>query len=348
MEEPLSEGEIRDLEAAFQKRYAEDVEVLRRLASLPNIRPSEKHRADHLKSISDRGLATFVNRKGAGVVKETLQLVREFTAHGAKAILMVGPQRGGDFLNNQLRGQWAERVVLSMKVDGAVLLPLGPSGAAMPGEQDHREVVMTFREIQLFEGKRPDIIVFRTEDWDALEPTAREMVQSWPRRRLLPKDESLLRKGLCGIEVKNSTWHYSKRREAGGGPLAITVKEEEVEVLREWSRTYGVPILFSQVLFDEIYCMSFQRMVEAIGRGQVYRSGDYLEDKQTGADEKVYHRFFLENFDHLCAKVIFPGDSAAHIRVLGDGSVVPYLEYKPANAEDVRPEVIYREIAYRS
>src|SRR4051812_40198296 len=78
------------------------------------------------------------------------------------------PNAGGDFLNNQLRGQWAERVAVSLPVPGLHLVEFGPSGAAMPGEEDHRKVIMTFKEISLLEGKRPDLLAFDTEVWDGL------------------------------------------------------------------------------------------------------------------------------------------------------------------------------------
>ena len=82
-------------------------------------------------------------------------LIREFLELGAKAILSTGAQRSGDFLNNQLRGRWAEDVVVSMWLPDLHLVAFGPSGAAMPGHEDHRRIITTFREIELVEGKRP-------------------------------------------------------------------------------------------------------------------------------------------------------------------------------------------------
>lgn len=171
--------------------------------------------------------------------------------------MLTGSQRGGDFLNNQLRGQWAERVALSMPIEGLDLVPFGPSGAAMPGEEDHREVIMTFREILLLESKRPDLLAFNRANWDGLGQAERERIAEWPKRRLEAADDLLVRQARCGIEVKNSTWHYETRRKAGGGPLSITVKKEEVADIQNWSSKTGLPVVFMQVLFDEVYCMSF-------------------------------------------------------------------------------------------
>src|SRR5207248_7965063 len=146
-------------------------------------------------------------------------------------------------LNNQLRGQWAERVAVSLQVEGLVLRAFGPSAAAMPGEQDHRETVMTFRQIVLLEGKRPDLIAFDEEYWTGLSEQGQARVTTWPTRLLDEDDQALVRRARCGIEVKNSTWHYAKRREAGGGPLSITVKEEELKDLSAWVQKTGVPLL---------------------------------------------------------------------------------------------------------
>jgi hypothetical protein len=216
----------------------------------------------------------------------------------------------------------------------------------MPGEEDHREVVMTFREILLLEGKRPDLLAFNSSVWDAFSQAERERIAWWPKRRLEPADELLVRQARCGIEVKNSTWHYETRRKAGGGPLSITVKKEEVADIQSWSSKTGLTVIFVQVLFDEVYCMSFGRIQEAISRGYLYSEGDYSLDDQSG--EKVYHKVALTDQRHLCGKVIFPSESAAEVRLLSDGNVVPYIRFAPASAYDVRAGVVVAEIDHVS
>ena len=96
--------------------------------------------------------------------------------------------------------------------------------------------------------------------------------------------------------------------------------------------------------FDEVYCMSFRRIVEAIDRGYLYAQGDYLLDDQSG--EKVYHKVHLADRRHLCGKVVFPSASTAEVRLLVDGNVVPYIRFAPATAFGVLPAVIFTEIDY--
>jgi hypothetical protein len=76
-----------------------------------------------------------------------------------------------------------------------MLVPFGPSGAAMPGEENHRETIMTFREIMLLEGKRPDLIAFDSDVWKQLLEEERVKAATWPERVLEPADETIVRKG---------------------------------------------------------------------------------------------------------------------------------------------------------
>lgn len=340
-----SEGD--HLQSEFLQRYPQEDRLLQDLLR-GGVSRGERERIHCLLRIKYEGLTkVFATRKSEAGRAEVLSLVREFIRYGAKSVLLPGPQRGGDFLNNQLRGQWAERVVRSMDVRDLTFVPFGPSGAAMPGEEDHREVVMTFRQIVLLEGKRPDLLGFRREVWQGLSESARQLAATWPRRTLDDDDRRIIGQARCGVEVKNSTWHYATRRAAGRWELSVTVKEEELSDLTKWTRDTGVPLIFAQVLFDELYCMSFRRMMEAKERGYIYNVGDYTVDKETGADRKIYHKFHLNDLAHRCGMVEFPEDSRAELRVLKDGGVIPFIVYEPARAFEADSDLIHREIDYR-
>jgi hypothetical protein len=337
--------ELEEIERTFAQVWAEQAELWARLRD-SRLRATERQNLEILQRVADRGLAAMLRRRpvSAPVV---LQLVDDFIKYGPVAVLSTGIQRGGDFLNNQLRGRWAEEVAISL-LKNKPACHFGPSGAAMPGEEDHRRIVATFLHIQLLEGKRPDLLAFEPDVWDGLSEEAKKTIAGWPERLLRDVDQQLLTKASCAIEVKNSTWHYTTRRQAGGRPLAITVKEEELEVLSSWRARYGVPIIFMQILFDEIYCMSFQRLQAGITQGFVRTDGDYLRDQDTGAGGKLYHRFLLNDDTYLCGQVVFPTESVAEVRVLRDGNVVPYIVYRPAQGIEAKLEVIDREINFGS
>ena len=90
--------------------------------------------------------------------------------------------------------------------------------------------------------------------------------------------------------------------------------------------------------------MSFGRMCAAMDRGHLYQAGDYELDVQSGG--KVYHKFHLSGDTHLCGSVAFPSESTAEVKVLGGGSVVPFINFQPARAIDVVSAVLQREIDY--
>lgn len=333
------------VDAQFRVALREHAGLLNRLDSA-ELRPGEKTRLQLVRRVEREGLkATVARRKEAGV-REVIQFVEDFVELGPAALLLTGSQRGGDFLNNQLRGRWAEDVVLSIELEGLVFRRFGPSGAAMPGAENHRRIVSTFATIQMLEGKRPDLIAFTARTWEGLSASDKERIGSWPERVLGEDDLSLARGAVCGIEVKNSTWHYEKRREAGGGPLSVTVKEEELVHFRKWSADHGLPIIFVQVLFDRIYVMSFARMDEAITRGYLYEEDDVLLDRR-GAGGKTYYHVYATDDRHYCANVVFPDESKAVVALLESGNVVPHVVLLPARATDANDAAFSREINYR-
>lgn len=309
--------------------------------------PGTVRKIELLRAVREQGLTKVLSRRRtSGSRQEVLDLVELFKMIGPSSVLLTGSQRGGDFLNNQLVGQWAESVCCSMTLPRFVLLRFGPSSAAMPGDGDHARVVRAYHEITLVEGKRPDLVAVDRAWWEGCGATVRERVESWRERLLEDADAELFAHVHAGIEVKTSAWHYGRRREAGGGSLAITVKDEELEAFRSWSDTTGRPVLFLQVLFDEVYCMSFRRMLATIKIGHAYKAGDYVAELDR-TSKKYYHRIFVNGPPHRCAKTVFPDQSEARVPVLPNGAVIPHVRLLPAQALDVLPEVIEAELSYR-
>lgn len=345
MDGDAREAELCELEERFRRAYDDHALLVKQLERAP-LKPGEAKSLKKVTRVRRDGLASALRRLRSDDSRaDLLALVEQFCGLGPTVVLQVGAQRGGDFLLNQLRGQWAEKVCCSIAWSGHKIVAYGPSGAAMPGEEDHEKTIRAFREIVLTEGKRPDLVAFSEACWKELDAAVREQIAEWPNRRLRPDEEELLKRCRCGIEVKNSTWHYARRRAAGGGPLAVTVKDEELEDIEGWTRRFGQPVLFMQVLFDEVYCMSFRRMQDAIRRGMVYADGDYVAEKDRKS-QKYYHRFFLADERHLCAKTVFPSESEAIVSILPNGNVIPYIRYRPVESCDARPEVIEGELAY--
>lgn len=355
----------RKIQEAVRAKFTTEQANLERLEATPAFRGVVARRARLLRSIAAR------TRRDRPIRDADREILKEFLDFGAKAILKTGAQRGGDFLDRQLRGRWAENVVASMNLPQFKIAPFGPSGAAMPGQEHFRKTITTFQEIELLEGKRPDLLAFDMAVYETFAQADKARIAEWPDRLLDQQDEAILERARFGIEVKNSTWHFGKRREhhvtpedeeqevipsgedaqgedaqEDAGRLSITVKQEELAKIVGWMAKTGKPVMFFQVLFDEIYCMSFSRMMDAIHKGLVYAKGDYLKDEKTGAGGKHYHHFFLSDRRHLCGAVTWPDESKARVGLLENGKVIPYVELRPAQAYDERPEAIAQEVAF--
>jgi hypothetical protein len=343
----LDAATMRELDAQLCAKWAEDEGLLEKLA--PQLSSTETARIAIIRRAVVKGIDSVLARRALQASQdEAIEAIRNYIAYGAASVLNVGGQRGGDFLLNQLRGQWAEDVAMSVPIPGYHLVRFGPSSAAMPGEQDHDAIVRAFRQIVLTEGKRPDLLAFATDTWDVMTEAEQAAVTEWPSRPLRAGEPELVSAAACGIEVKNSTWAYKVRRDSGNTkPLSITVKDEEIESILGWERETGLPMIFFQVLFDELYCMSFARMAAAIDAKAVY-GGDYVNEP--GAAGKDVHWFLLTELTrqrHQLADVVFPSGSEAVVRVMGDGNVIPYIRFQPAAVTGTRPEVFEQELGFR-
>jgi hypothetical protein len=338
-----------NVQTAIRDRLDAQAAMIALLTEPPSkLKAAEEKRLRDLERVAEHGL-TEIKKKRPKSADKLDDLVTGFLEYGVTAIFGAGAQRGGDFLLNQLRGRWAEEVVLSMAIDGLVLKPFGPTGAAMPGEEDYRHVRITFDAINRLEGKRPDLIGFRQEVYAAFTSGHKALIDEWPTRPMGDSDAAVIKQACVGIEVKNSAWHYGNRRDAGGYALSVTVKEEEVQILESWSKRYNTPVVFVQVLFDEAYAMSFKRMRKIIQKTKnkkkpPFLDNDYHRDKQSG--EKDYHHIYTGLLDqtYRCADVVFPSESGAIVRALNDGSVIPYIKFAPSKAVNARSEAIWREI----
>jgi hypothetical protein len=322
------------------------------LARSEDITKGELDRIEVVRLFCRKGLAAFRRRRYKGLV-EIYQLVADFIELGAKAVVRENARREGDFLTNQLKAEWSESVIARLcEKAGLVPVQLGPSAAAMPGEREFREDTAAFREIYLVEGKRPDLAVFLQPAWDRLATPAQEACRSWPKRVLQAADDPLLHAAYSVAEVKVSTWHYAARRAAGGGYLNVAVKDEELAGLRRFVERFRTPLLFFQVLFDQVYCMSFRRMSEAMERGHMYIEGDYELQRQRNADDKWVHYFRIDDetppqSTHRCGAVRWP-NPVGHARRLPTGQVAIYTELRGADAELEDGDVVQRELEYEN
>ena len=115
-------------------------------------------------------------------------------------------------------------------------------------------------------GKRPDILIFRKDDVPPDLP-----------RDISEKEEEEIKeivfKSIAGIECRSSSYYYDeyvRARGREGKELSITVKEEDLERLAKWRKTYcgSKPLFYLQLFFDKGFFISFDKILEIIARAK--------------------------------------------------------------------------------
>jgi AccI restriction endonuclease len=246
---------------------------LERYLASDRLEPIEKDKASFLTNLAPHSEAVFADGSSSR------ELIDKLLEHNRLAALTPCPPRGKmDFKDNQGQGEWAEQLLLNAAWPGYKLIPFGPSDGVLPHEPDYEKHRLVYREQTVFEGKRPDLLLFP----DSLSEADLAQLAEWPDRILFAKkDRALMDKCLCGIEVKSSLKHYARWREAKKSALSITIKQEEIEDIEFWIGKFSKPVLFIQAFVDELYIASFAGMKDRIKRGAFRSRQEPLTDKQT-------------------------------------------------------------------
>lgn len=200
-------------------------------------------------------------RQAALSVHTAKDKVRQFNAGGWKALLTVTAPRGGDFLARYDQGYWAERLTRGC-LDRSTryrAIPYGTSRSEpFTDMQSFRQHMETEFLLQAWAAggrwKRPDLL---TIPRDALR--AEQGNDAWtPDLQHMDNDHcrTYVEQATAAIEVETSLWQVSRATV----PLSFTVKDEDLEVLRNWVRANGAPLLIVQVFYDCAYVLPFSTL----------------------------------------------------------------------------------------
>lgn len=191
----------------------------------------------------------------------------------------MGAPRGGDFLISWSRGAWAEEKVRDAINATAVLLaaPYGESRGDPMNYEQMKEFWAAYQDRQGAFGKRPDLLVFKTdnltEDEVALLP------------QLIDLDDVVVRsvvtKAVAAIEVETSVWRVHKYQAATGKELSFTVKHEDLEPLNTWLAEHKTPLYVVQVFHDSAWMVPFETILALIADGSVKAQKPYRTGKDT-------------------------------------------------------------------
>jgi hypothetical protein len=188
--------------------------------------------------------------------------LRQFNEGGWKALLTVQAPRGGDFLARYDQGFWAERLTracLDQSRDYRAI-PYGTSRSEpFTDMQTFRQYMETEFLLQAWSArghwKRPDLLLIpraflrEQKGNDSWTPD----LQHLDNQHCQPYVEQ----AAAAIEVETSLWLVQRARQARVR-LSFTVKEEDLESLRNWVRANRkVPLFIVQVFYDEAYALPF-------------------------------------------------------------------------------------------
>lgn len=204
-----------------------------------------------------------------GIGRETAKRVlAAYNGNGWQAFITVMAPRGGDFLARYDQGFWAERLVLRCldKSREYRSIPYGTS------RSEPFTDLAAFREYRLNEfllqawsaggrWKRPDLLLI-----------PRQMLRNEKGNDAWTPDLKHLGNGHCAsyveaataaIEVETSLWQV-KVATAADVALSFTVKDEDLDALRNWVLANETPLYIVQVFYDQAYALTFSKLEELI------------------------------------------------------------------------------------
>jgi hypothetical protein len=170
--------------------------------------------------------------------------------------------RGEDFANKYAKGEWAELVLIETIDDNTDLFAF-QYGISRGDALETKEQLDRVKEPGVEETKRPDVLVFTLENFEALEETeqvlVRDFITSDPDRqgKLLPKleAEKITDSAIMALEAESSKFNLSERQY--NSSLSAYVKDEDLQRLQSWRDEHEVPIFVCQLFFDRGYIIPF-------------------------------------------------------------------------------------------
>jgi hypothetical protein len=196
-------------------------------------------------------------------------------------LLDIGTPRGGDFLARNEIGFWAERLV-TRSLDGSNTHRAIPYGTSM-SEPFHDQEAYRKHRISEFmlqawspagSWKRPDLL---TISRDFLREKHRTDTWTPDLQHFTNEDcQEYVTHAAAAVEVETSLWIVKQASE-----LSYTIKQEDLEALRNWINTTRVPLFVVQVFYDEVHVLPFTRLESMIAEGSASATRDATTNKLT-------------------------------------------------------------------
>ncbi len=111
-------------------------------------------------------------------------------------------QASSEFVTNREQGDWAERLVIraiNKTSDKFVAVQYGKADRLIAGEPGFNDFYNKYQQELLEIGKRPDVLIFRTEDYDF---DWSFNISEFPPEML----NKIVPKALAGLEIRSSSF----------------------------------------------------------------------------------------------------------------------------------------------
>lgn len=203
------------------------------------------------------------------------------------------------FLSTIAQGMWAEEKIMEAinRTRHLVAIRYGQSryNHELISSKDAwlKYVKKVYEQMSEF-GKRPDILVFKREEVEEeLPPDISEEDEE--------NVKDIVFKAIAGIECRSSSYYYDNYIKARKEKeLSITVKDEDLERINKWRKTYcgSKPVYYVQVFFDKGFYLSYDDILRIIAQGKT-KSLPYYRFEVDRKTQKATH-FIGMKYAKLC------------------------------------------------
>lgn len=240
---------------------AEERNLLHTMAEDPGINERTRKRARAVLSLLDQDDLKVAATESGLSIATVRKIASLFNERGWQNLLSIPSPRGGDFLSRYDHGFWAERLTRAYldRSQHFRAIPYGTSRSEpFTDLQTFRQHLIDEFLLQAWssEGrwKRPDLLCISREylrqegGTDAWTPD----LQHWDNERCAP----YLEHASAAIEVETSLWQVSRAKVR----LSFTIKEEDLDALRNWVHGTAIPLYIVQVFYDQAYALPFTKV----------------------------------------------------------------------------------------
>lgn len=165
-----------------------------------------------------------------------------------------------------------------------VAMKYGRSNRIMAGDDGFAEFFDGYWEELLVGGKRPDLLLMPKSGW-------RERLGLDVSELPLAGLKNIVPIAMAGLEIRSSSF-LSRKFRAGKGDrtfLSFTPKTEDLYLVDKWIQTYDVPHYYVQVFFDDLYAISFQRILEILKNPEEEDSSFFIEKNAKSQWKSTIH-----------------------------------------------------------